>query len=163
MVISAHSFSGTGEINCSAGGAKTGAGRIRIFANDTDAISPSLRIYPEAIAEDHDIGFAVWPPDRPPSVRILEVDGASTSDVPTAPLTGTADVAIANEGQAIITIETKDFPLRGTVEVRAASKWGGAAWVRASYEDGEKPLAHWRAYYRFPKGYTTLQARATTP
>ena len=60
-------------------------------------------------------------------------------------------------------METKNFPIEGVVQVRAAQKWGSAAWVRALYVSGNQAGALWRATNTFVKGYTTLQARATAP
>ena len=161
--VIASRVSGAGEINCLGGG----PGRTRI---QTDYLAPSLRVYPETIAATNTIPPQIWPPETTPTVRIVSVgpDASTNASVfvpadPTAPLVSSADVAIENEAQAVITLETKNLPIEGVVQVRAASKWGGASWVNASYASGDRARATWLAPYTFPKGYTTLQARATAP
>ena len=158
--IVAQEVLGSGEINCLADGTSAGAGRAHIF---TKVLAPEMRIYPETTAASYYYDPIVWPADSTPSVSIVQVGADCSRDEPTAPLAGTADFTVEDEHPVAIKMETTNFPLEGTVLVRAAYKWGAASWVRASYLDGNEAKAHWRASYRFPKGYTTLQARATAP
>jgi hypothetical protein len=150
---------GSGEINC-LGQRAGGPGRTRIQA---DYLAPSLRVYPETVAVRNSGPPVIWPPEATPSVRIVSVDASATPEDPTAPLVSNANVAIENDALAVIVIETRNFPLEGVVQVRASYKWGGANWVQAAYMEGNMALARWRLSYTFPKGYTTLQARAIAP
>lgn len=154
---------GSGEINClggSGGSPAREAGRIRI---ESPVLAASLRTYPETIAVPPSTPPQIWPPETTPTVRILSVDTFAAPDDPTAPLVSSADVAIQNNSPAVVMLETKNFPIEGIVQVRAAQKWGSASWIRAWYVSGDQATAQWRATNTFVKGYTTLQARATAP
>ena len=98
-----------------------------------------------------------------PTVRVVSVGTFAAPADPTAPLVSSADVAIQNDLPAVVMLETKNFPIEGVVQVRAAQKWGTAAWICAWYVSGDQATAQWRATNTFVKGYTTLQARATAP
>jgi len=145
---------GNGEINC------LNEGRTRIEAN---ALSASLRTYPETIAVPPAIPPVIWPPEGSPKVRIVSVDELTAPTDPTAPLVSSADVAIQRDTLVVVVLETLNFPIEGVVQVRAAQKWGEVKWLKASYASGNQAQALWRATNTFVKGYTTLQARATAP
>lgn len=151
---------GSGEVNCLGGVSHGGAGRIRI---ESSILAPALRTYPETIAVPPATPPLIWPPAGAPTVRVVSVDTIATPLDPTAPLVSSADVAIQNDTPAVIMLETQNFPIEGMVQVRAAQKWGSAAWIQASYVSGNQATAQWRATNTFVKGYTTLQARATAP
>jgi hypothetical protein len=154
---------GSGEINCLGGaGHYSGeAGRIRI---ESPVLAASLRTYPETIAVPPATPPLIWAPEQTtPTVRVVSVDTFAAPADPTAPLVSSADVAIQNDLPAVVMLETKNFPIEGVVQVRAAQKWGSASWIRAWYVSGDQATAQWRATNTFVKGYTTLQARATAP
>jgi hypothetical protein len=155
---------GSGEINCLGGngwGNGGGAGRIRI---ESPVLAASLRTCPETIAVAPATPPLIWAPvETTPTVRVVSVDTFAAPADPTAPLVSNADVAIQNDSPAVVMLETKNFPIEGSVEVRAAQKWGTASWIKAWYAGGDQATAQWRATNTFVKGYTTLQARATAP
>ena len=154
---------GSGEINCLGGPgySSSEAGRIRI---ESPVLAASLRTYPETIAVAPATPPLIWAPvETTPTVRVVSVDTFAAPADPTAPLVSSADVAIQNNSPSVVMLETKNFPIEGTVEVRAAQKWGSASWIQAWYVSGDQATAQWRATNTFVKGYTTLQARATAP
>jgi len=153
---------GSGEISCVGGtGFSPGdSGRLRIEAN---SLAASLRNSPDTIAIPPASPPVIWPSDSAPTVRIVSVDSLSVPGDPTAPLISSADVAMQNNNPAVIVMETKNFPIEGLVQVRAAQKWGSASWKTAVYVSGNQAQALWRTTNTFVKGYTTLQARATAP
>ena len=162
--IVANSVIGNGEINCLGGDSSFQPagenGRIRI---ESPILAPSLRTDPDTIAVPPATPPLIWPPAGAPTVRVVSVDTLAAPADPTAPLVSSADVAIQNDGPAVIMLETQNFPIEGVVQVRAAQKWGSASWINASYVRGNQATAQWRATNTFVKGYTTLQARATAP
>jgi hypothetical protein len=152
--IIASQVTGSGEINCLLDG------RVRIEAN---TLATSLRTSPETIRVSPATPPLIWAPEAAPTVSIVAVSTNATPADPTAPLVSNADVAIEINAATTITLETRNFPIEGVVEVRATQKWGGASWIRAWYVSGDQATAQWRATNTFVKGYTTLQARATAP
>lgn len=151
--------SGSGALSA-IGGVDADVGRIRIEAN---SLSTELQIAPETVAVTPVEFPILFPPDDALTVQILTVDGKDAPSDPTAPLAGTSDVAIQENGVVQVVLETTNFPTSGVVEVRAAPKFSDAAWVTASFSDGDFLSARWVANITFRPGFTALQARATVP
>lgn len=157
--VIASQVKGGGEIYCFRLGYEY-PGRIRI---ETGSLSPTIRTSPETIAVPPSVPPMIWPPDAAPKVRIVSVNSIATPVDPSAPLVSHADVAIQNDSSVTVTLETRDFPIEGSVQLRVAQKWGVGAWLNASYVSGNQASATWQAQTTFVKGYSTLQARATAP
>ena len=154
--IISNQVDGTGDISVLG----YSSGRIRI---ETGTLAPTLHTYPETIKVSPSIPPVMWPSDSGPKVRIVSVDAFAAPPEPTAPLSSSADIAIQNDDEVIVTVESTNFPTEGTVQVRVAQKWGGGEWKTAEHPVGDQARATWTAKVKFVKGYTTLQARATAP
>ena len=154
--IIANGVLGTGQIDCS----YYNAGRIRL---ETPNLATTIRTYPETIKVAPAIPPMIWPPANAPTARIVSVASTSTPADPTAPLVNAADVSLTVNGNAAVLVETRNFPIEGVVQVRAASKFGGYTWTTCTLVSGNFAVATWSATVTFPPGFTTLQARATAP
>lgn len=150
----ANSISGSGTIDV------RNDGRIRLEANN---VSGSLVTLPQTIAVAPATPPTIWPGNEAPTVKITNVDSSAAPAVPTAPLDLAADVGVSTNGASTVTIQTTNFPTNGNVQVRAAPKFGTAAWTTAVFQSGDSTSATWTATVTFPTGFTTLQARATVP
>lgn len=150
----ANSISGTGTIDT------RNDGRIRLEAN---SVSGNVVTLPQTIAVPPATPPTIWPGNEAPTVKITNVDSSAAPAVPTAPLDLTADVGVSTNGASTVTIQTTNFPINGTVQVRAAPKFGNAAWTTAVFQSGNASSATWTATVTFPTGFTTLQARVTVP
>jgi hypothetical protein len=150
----ANSISGTGTVDV------RNDGRIRLEANN---VSGSLVTLPQTIAVAPATPPTIWPGNEAPTVKITNVDSSAAPAVPTAPLDLAADVGVSTNGASTVTIQTTNFPTNGNVQVRAAPKFGTAAWTNAVFQSGNATSATWTATVTFPTGFTTLQARATVP
>lgn len=135
-------------------------GRLRIEANN---VSGNIITYPQTIAVAPSTPPTIWPGNDAPTVKVTAVDSSTAPAVPTAPLDLAADVGVSTNGASTVTIQTTNFPVNGTVQVRAAPKFGTAAWTTAVFQSGNATAAIWTATVTFPTGFTTLQARATVP
>jgi hypothetical protein len=135
-------------------------GRLRIEANN---VSGNIVTYPQTIAVPPATPPTIWPGNEAPTVKITNVDSSAAPAVPTAPLDLAADVGVSTNGASTVTIQTTNFPTDGNVQVRAAPKFGAAAWTTAVFQSGDATSATWTATLTFPTGFTTLQARATVP
>jgi hypothetical protein len=150
----ANSISGTGTIDV------RNDGRIRLEAN---SVSGNVVTLPQTIAVPPATPPTIWPGNGAPTVKITNVDSSAAPAVPTAPLDLTADVGVSTNGATTVTLQTTNFPTTGTVQVRAAPKFGAASWTTAVFQSGDATSANWTATVTFPTGFTTLQARATVP
>ena len=150
----ANSISGTGTIDV------RNDGRIRLEAN---SVSGNVVTLPQTIAVAPATPPTIWPGNDAPTVKITNVDSSAAPAVPTAPLDLAADVGVSTNGASTVTIQTTNFPINGVVQVRAAPKFGTAAWTTAVFQSGDATSANWTATVTFPTGFTTLQARATVP
>lgn len=150
----ANSISGSGSIDV------RNDGRIRLEAN---TVSGNLVTLPQTIAVPPATPPTIWPGNDAPTVKITNVDSSATPVVPTAPLDLAADVGVSTNGASTVSIQTTNFPINGVVQVRAAPKFGTAAWITAVFQSGDSTSATWTATVTFPTGFTTLQARATVP
>lgn len=150
----ANSISGTGTIDV------RNDGRIRLEAN---SVSGNVVTLPQTIAVAPATPPTIWPGNDAPTVKITNVDSSTAPAVPTAPLDLAADVGVSTNGASTVTIQTTNFPINGVVQVRAAPKFGTAAWTTAVFQSGDATSANWTATVTFPTGFTTLQARATVP
>lgn len=154
--IIASAVMGEGQIDCNFGY----PGRIRI---ETPTLATAIRTFPETIKVAPASPPMIWPPANAPTARIVSVAGTSTPTDPTAPLVNAADVGLTVNGNATVLVETRNFPIEGVVQVRAAAKFGGAIWNTCTLVSGNFAVATWSASVTFPPGFTTLQARATAP
>jgi len=150
----ANSISGTGTIDV------RNDGRIRLEAN---SVSGNVVTLPQTIAVPPATPPTIWPGTGAPTVKITNVDSSAAPAVPTAPLDLIADVGVSTNGATTVTLQTTNFPTTGTVQVRAAPKFGAASWINAVFQSGDATSATWTATVTFPTGFTTLQARATVP
>jgi hypothetical protein len=150
----ANSISGTGTLDV------RNDGRIRLEAN---SVSGNVVTLPQTIAVPPATPPTIWPGNGAPTVKITNVDSSAAPAVPTAPLDLTADVGVSTNGATTVTLQTTNFPTTGTVQVRAAPKFGAASWTTAVFQSGDATSANWTATVTFPTGFTTLQARATVP
>ena len=150
----ANSISGTGTIDV------RNDGRIRLEAN---SVSGNVVTLPQTIAVAPATPPTIWPGNDAPTVKITNVDSSAAPAVPTAPLDLAADVGVSTNGASTVTIQTTNFPINGFVQVRAAPKFGTAAWTTTVFQSGDATSANWTATVTFPTGFTTLQARATVP
>ena len=135
-------------------------GRIRI---ETANYSPNVTMYPETVAVAPAIPPQIFPPVNAPTVKILSVDSLTAPADPNAPLSTSADIAIQNDAPITVTLETRNFPLEGVVQLRVGSKFGNAVFLTATYESGNSTVATWTVTHTFTDGFTSLQARATAP
>lgn len=136
------------------------AGRVRI---ETPTLAGTIIISPESINVPPANPPVLWPPDTAPTVRVKSVAGVSTPAEVSAPLVNSADLAVQVNGTTFVELETRNFPIEGSVQVRVGAKFGNAAWYNATFQSGGFTSAVWRASVPLAAGFSALQARATAP
>jgi hypothetical protein len=156
------SIEGSGSLTAlgDTGESQNGDGRIRI---ETLSLSPKLRIFPETVGVPPATPPVLWPSENAPTARILSVDTVNAPIDPRAPLIASADVAIQNNNEVVILIETQNFPREGVVELFILPKFGNRVSLKAAYLNGDLSKATWQVKTKMPQGFATLQARATQP
>jgi hypothetical protein len=93
------------------------------------------------------------------------VDQETVPPNPLATLELSADVGISSTVAQVVTLQTTNFPITGSVKVRSAGKYAAAAlWTDATLvPGGTEAAATWTATVPLSNGYSTLQAKATVP
>jgi hypothetical protein len=109
----------------------------------------------------------LWQADDAPSARIVKVhdkdllrDPEASSDI------SNPDITTSASGQLVVWVQTTNFPVVGTVRVRYAPKFGGAAAFtpNATFQSGDGNSALWSVTVAFQSNcYSILQAIATVP
>jgi hypothetical protein len=105
----------------------------------------------------------IWPPSDAPKARIASVAGNPVPDEPLAALNGQPDLTIAVNQPVDVMIETKNFPIEGSVSLRVIPKYSNAFWVSAQYVSGSFAQALWKATPTFPTAYCAMIVRAAAP
>lgn len=136
------------------------AGKTRVEAV---SVSPQLNINPNTTAVPPGSTPAIWPANTTPTVKILSVDTQGVPADPLASVLTSSDLSIGTNAPVTITLETKNFPPSGLVQVRINPKYAGYFTVTATNISGTFSNALWRTGATFPNGFCTLQARATSP
>ena len=152
----ANQVNGTGNLNAAI------SGRLRIEAN---TLSTSVITTPSTIGVAPGTTPIIFQSANSPTVKIVSVDGVNSPGDPTAPLVGSADIAIQKNTPVTIVLETRNFATAGAVvSVRVANKFGGATSYNATLDSGgTSVLSTWRVSTTLAPGFVTLQARATAP
>ncbi|HOC00124.1 MAG TPA: hypothetical protein PKM43_15445 [Verrucomicrobiota bacterium] len=135
-------------------------GRLRIEANSQKLTHPSLADY---FAPPPGPTPVIWPPADAPKARIVSVDGQPAPVDPPARLNGQPDIMTQTTNQVEVVIETLNFPIEGSVQLRVIPKYANAWWVGASRTEGDFTRALWVARTTVVQAYTTLQVRAAAP
>lgn len=140
-------------------------GRLRIETATPlpTAPAPVLQTFPETIGVPPSNPPIIWPAANAPKARVVSVDAQPAPADPSSPLVAAADVAIQNNNPVNILIETRDFPIEGVVQLAVIPKFAGRSMLPATRIGGDINLATWRVTTTLPKGFVTLQARATQP
>ena len=137
-------------------------GRIRLEAN---SCSGNIIAIPQVVPVPPAPAPVIWPASNAPTVSIASVAAVAAPAYPNAVLEYPAeDVSIAVNAATQVILQTQNFPINGTVQVRSAGKFTpNAVWSTATFTSGDAAQATWTANVNFPIGFTTLQARATIP
>ena len=137
-----------------------GLGRIRVEAV---TYRGGLNTVPAAVVEQLIDGAEprLWVPEEQPAIRIAAVAGLEVAVQPVAD-TGFAgaDVYLETEQEEVIRIETTHVDSDWTVTVRVVPSNGALFELPATFSGTP---GNWAATGAFPKGHSTVQARATAP
>jgi hypothetical protein len=147
------------------------AGRIRIEANSQRLTNPSFADWIAPRPADANGNVIIWPPADAPKATILSLttvtNGVTVSypspAEPLAPLNGTPDLLIQTTNIVEILVETLNFPIEGSVNVRVIPKGNNASLIGARWVSGNFARALWKATNTMGTAYTTLQVRAYAP
>ncbi len=160
----ANSIGGSGNLRASAyhdgRPYPPGDGRIRI---ETNSFSSNVIPLPQTQVVPPPPAPVIWPASNAPTVSIASVAAVAAPAYPIASLDAGADVSISVNAATQVILQTLNFPINGTVQVRSAGKFTDATWTTATFTSGDAAQATWTANVNFPIGFTTLQARATIP
>ncbi len=158
--IIAEQIAGTGLLSAIAPQFSGSLGRIRL---ETYSLASTIQRFPDTIAVPPASTPIIFPGSNAPTVRVVSVAVANAPTDPTAPLGSSADIGIQANTAVTVVIETKNFPISGTVQLRGSGKFGGFALQPATYASGDFTTATWTVSSVFTPGFSTLQAIATAP
>jgi len=105
----------------------------------------------------------IWPPADAPRAHIVSVGGEPTPAEPLAQLNGQPDLTLQTTNVVEVVIETLNFPIEGSVQLRVMPKYAEPWSVGAAFTSGSFAQATWVATTTINPAYTTLQVRAAAP
>lgn len=135
-------------------------GRTRIEANSVG--SSLIVIPPVQVVSPNPV--TLWPPETAPAVRVVSVSGQSAPSAPAAAIVNApADVTFASASPVSILLETRNFPINGTVKVFVKPRNASDSTYQATFVSGTSNQATWQVQQALMPGYSVIQARAVVP